>query len=78
MAASTAVVKNPSDRSAGQESPALVAIADSSSSSSAAAFFQSTLGLGLLGSLLVYLALPPWNLWPLAWIAPVPWLLLVR
>ncbi len=39
---------------------------------------QSTLGLGLLGSLLVYVSLPPCNLWPLAWIAPVPWLLLVR
>ena len=26
----------------------------------------------------MYLALPPWDLWPLAWIAPVPWLLLVR
>ena len=39
---------------------------------------QSTLGLGLLGSLLVYASLPPLDLWPLAWIAPVPWLLLVR
>ena len=39
---------------------------------------QSTFGLGLLGSLLVYAALPPLDLWPLAWIAPVPWLLLIR
>jgi apolipoprotein N-acyltransferase len=41
-------------------------------------FLQSTLGLGLVGSLLMYAAQPPWELWPLAWIAPVPWLLLVR
>src|SRR5579862_4234678 len=39
---------------------------------------KSTLGLGLLGSLLVYASLPPLDWWPLAWIAPVPWLLLVR
>lgn len=39
---------------------------------------QSTLGMGLVGSLLCWLALPPvgWSL--LAWIAPVPWLLLVH
>lgn len=42
------------------------------------AWLQTTLGLGLLGSLLMYLALPPCNLWPLAWVAPVPWLLLCR
>src|SRR5215831_1367905 len=39
---------------------------------------QSTLGIGLLGSALVYAALPPLGLWQLAWIAPVPWLLLIR
>ncbi len=39
---------------------------------------QSTLGLALLGSVLVYASLPPLDLWPLAWIAPVPWLLLIR
>jgi len=32
----------------------------------------STLGLGLLGSLLMFVALPPCDLWPLGWIAPVP------
>jgi apolipoprotein N-acyltransferase len=42
------------------------------------ASLQTSLGLGLLGSLLVYLSLPPCNLWPLAWVAPVPWLLLIR
>src|SRR5436190_3051219 len=41
-------------------------------------FLQSTLGLGLLGSLLVFISLPPFDLWPLAWVAPVPWLLLAR
>ncbi len=37
-----------------------------------------TLGLGLLGSLLSWLALPPVGLSPLAWVAPVPWLILIR
>jgi apolipoprotein N-acyltransferase len=39
---------------------------------------QSTLGLGLLGSLLMFISLPPLDLWPLAWVAPLPWLLLAR
>jgi apolipoprotein N-acyltransferase len=46
--------------------------------STPANWLTSTLGLGLLGSLLVYVSLPPLDWWPLAWIAPVPWLLLVR
>jgi apolipoprotein N-acyltransferase len=46
------------------------------SSAQKTSWLQSTLGLGLLGSLLMYAAQPPWNLWPLAWIAPIPWLLL--
>ena len=37
-----------------------------------------TLGYGLLGSFLSWLALPPVGLAPLAWLAPMPWLLLVR
>jgi apolipoprotein N-acyltransferase len=39
---------------------------------------RQTLALGLLGSLLCYLAHPPANLTLLAWIGPVPWLLLAR
>jgi apolipoprotein N-acyltransferase len=43
------------------------------------AFWQrSTLPLALIGSLLRWAALPPLDLWLLAWVAPVPWLLLVR
>ena len=34
--------------------------------------------LGLLGSGLMWLPQPPLAWWPLAWIAPIPWLLLVR
>ena len=34
--------------------------------------------IALTGSVLMYAALPPLDLWPLAWIAPLPWLLLVR
>ncbi|HEY2881953.1 MAG TPA: apolipoprotein N-acyltransferase [Pirellulales bacterium] len=41
-------------------------------------FLQSTFGIALLGSLLAFLSLPPADWWPLAWIAPVPWLLLIR
>jgi apolipoprotein N-acyltransferase len=36
------------------------------------------LAAALLGGVLIFLAFPPANLWPLAWVAPVPWLLLVR
>lgn len=38
----------------------------------------STLGIALAGSLLAFLAQPPCSLWPLAWIAPAPWLFLLR
>ncbi|TWU29891.1 apolipoprotein N-acyltransferase [Bythopirellula polymerisocia] len=38
----------------------------------------STLGLGIAGSVLCWLAFPPVSWSWLAWIAPVPWLLLVR
>ena len=37
-----------------------------------------TLQIALVSSLLLFLAQPPVNLWPLAWIAPVPWLWLAR
>jgi len=39
---------------------------------------RQTLGLGLLGSLLCYLAHPPTGLSLLAWIGPTPWLVLTR
>ena len=39
---------------------------------------QSALGIAIVGSLLMFAAQPPLDLWPLAWIAPIPWLLLVR
>jgi apolipoprotein N-acyltransferase len=38
----------------------------------------STFTLALLGGLLLWLAFPPVGAWPLAWIAPVPWVLLAR
>lgn len=38
---------------------------------------QSTLGIGLLGSALLWLAQPPVSLSLLAWVAPVPWVWLV-
>jgi len=43
-------------------------------------WYRTVLAQAALGNLLLYLALPPWDryfLWPLAWVAPVPWLFLV-
>lgn len=39
--------------------------------------FRRTLAAGLLGSGLLWLSFPPLGLWPLAWLAPLPWLWLV-
>jgi apolipoprotein N-acyltransferase len=39
--------------------------------------FRTTFGLAALGGFLLWLAFPPWGLWPLAWLAPLPWLRLV-
>jgi apolipoprotein N-acyltransferase len=41
-------------------------------------WYRTTLAIALVGSLLLWAALPPLALGPLGWIAPVPWLLLVR
>jgi apolipoprotein N-acyltransferase len=40
-------------------------------------WYQSTLAIGLFGSLLLWASLPPLHWWPLAWVAPLPWLLLI-
>ncbi len=42
------------------------------------AWFDTTSGLAVLGSLLMWIAVPPCDLWLLGWIAPIPWLLLVQ
>lgn len=39
---------------------------------------SSTLGLALASALSLFLAQPPVGAWPLAWVAPMPWLLLAR
>ncbi len=39
---------------------------------------RATLVLGVAGAVLLWAALPPLSWTPLAWLAPVPWLLLVR
>jgi apolipoprotein N-acyltransferase len=42
-------------------------------------FFKSpTILYAATGAVLLYASLPPLNLWPLAWIAPVPWIMLIR
>lgn len=40
-------------------------------------WLASPTGLAALGAALLWAALPPLDLWPLAWIAPVPWLILI-
>lgn len=42
------------------------------------AWWQSTGSLAIFGAVLLWSALPPLNLALLAWLAPVPWVLLVR
>src|SRR5260370_13054394 len=59
--------------SAQRPSPAAI-----SSASDKIAWYRSTWAIALAGSLLMWAALPPLDWWPLAWLAPVPWLLLVR
>jgi apolipoprotein N-acyltransferase len=39
--------------------------------------FWRVFGIAALGAALLWLAFPPLGLWPLAWLAPVPWLWLV-
>jgi apolipoprotein N-acyltransferase len=41
-------------------------------------WYRSTLAIALVGSLLLWSALPPLACGWLAWVAPVPWLLLIR
>lgn len=41
-------------------------------------FAARTWVLALAGSLLLWASFPPLNLWPLAWLAPLPWLILIR
>ncbi len=42
------------------------------------AWYRSTLGQAVLGAVLLWAAFPPLELWPLAWFAPIAWVLLVR
>jgi apolipoprotein N-acyltransferase len=44
----------------------------------AAAWYRSTFGLGAVGALLLWAALPPLDLWLMAWIAPVAWVVLIQ
>ena len=41
-------------------------------------WYRSPLAIALCGSVLMWAALPPLAWGPLGWIAPVPWLFLVR
>jgi apolipoprotein N-acyltransferase len=41
-------------------------------------YYRSTFGHAVVGGALLWAALPPLGLWPLAWIAPVWWVLLIR
>ncbi|HZZ28654.1 MAG TPA: apolipoprotein N-acyltransferase [Pirellulales bacterium] len=78
MAVTSASTKNQPRTFPAKNSPDATAVGNSSLALRTWAWLQTTLGLGLLGSLLMYLAQPPCKWWLLAWIAPVPWLLLCR
>ncbi|MCE9525699.1 MAG: apolipoprotein N-acyltransferase [Planctomycetales bacterium] len=39
--------------------------------------FHLSLACSLLGGLILWAAFPPLNLWPIAWLAPLPWLYLI-
>jgi len=41
-------------------------------------WYRSTFGYAAVSALLLWAALPPLQLWPLAWIAPLWWVLLIR
>ncbi len=41
-------------------------------------WYRSAFGHGLAGMVVLWAALPPLGLWPLAWIAPAWWVLLIR
>ena len=62
---SSRIGRTPADRAGADPSPRL-------------SWYQSTLAIGLLGSALLFASLPPLDWWPLAWIAPLPWLLLIQ
>lgn len=40
--------------------------------------YRSTLGHALVGAMILWAALPPMDLWPLGWIAPLWWVRLIR
>ncbi len=40
--------------------------------------YRSTFGQAMAGAIVLWAALPPLDLWPLGWIAPLWWLLLIR
>jgi len=52
-------------------------IAQSEASPLPLRWWQGTLAHALLGSLLLALSFPPADLWPLAWVATLPWLRLI-
>jgi apolipoprotein N-acyltransferase len=69
-AASAAPEQGGSDRDAAAEDPGLQGWR--------VRYARSTLAQALAGSLLMWASLPPLDLAPLAWVAPLPWLLLIR
>jgi len=42
------------------------------------AWYRSTFGHAVVSAVVLYAAFPPLDLWPLAWVAPVWWVLLIR
>lgn len=42
------------------------------------AWYRRTWGLAVASAVLLWMSFPPMDLWPMAWIAPIGWLLLIR
>jgi apolipoprotein N-acyltransferase len=52
--------------------------ADDEVPTSTTPWYRTTFAIASLGGFLLWMAFPPLNIWPLAWVAPIPWLCLVR
>ncbi len=61
-----------------RRAPSSAEVDSPSAEGAAGRWYLSPLALGLAGALLLWAALPPLEIGPLGWIAPVPWLYLVR
>jgi apolipoprotein N-acyltransferase len=58
--------------------PGIAAAADAAGAGDRPAWYRSTWALAVISSVLMWMAFPPLGLWPLAWVAPIGFLVLIR